>query len=173
MHVSAACLQRGDKFLVRLGAKCLTATVNACSEIRTCLCRLTIAERLDLLVPGLNLARGLPLMCDATVVSPISRNCVPRGGSSNQGGRLLEQAERTNNTTYHEVINTGLGSLPCLGCEVYSKWSSQCIAFVPALARERCRGMHPRIRRGAELWLQHRWWGVWRPHCSARLRMLS
>ena len=117
-------------------------------------------RRLDLVVPGLNVARGLPLLCDATVVSPISRNGAPRGGTSNQGGRLLEQAERTNNTTYHEVINTGLGSLQCLGCEVYGRWSSQCIALVPALARERCRGMHPRIRRGAALGLQHRWWGI-------------
>ena len=44
--------------------------------------------------------------------------------------------------------------------EVYGRWGQQCIDLVPALARERSRGLHPRIRRGAALGLQHRWWGL-------------
>ena len=31
---------------------------------------------------------------------------------------------------------------------------------MPALAREYCRGLHPRVRRGTALALQHRWWGL-------------
>ena len=31
---------------------------------------------------------------------------------------------------------------------------------MPALARERSRGHHPRIRRGIALSLQQRWWGI-------------
>ena len=96
--------------------------------------------------------------CSRTYLS--GGNGAPRGGTINQGGRLLEIAERTNNTTYHEVLNSGLGSLQCLGYEVFGRWSSQCIALVPALARERCRGLHPRICRGAAVGLQHRWWGI-------------
>ena len=48
----------------------------------------------------------------------------------------------------------------CLGCEVYGRWGPQCIKLVPELARERARGLHPRIRRGTALALQHRWWGI-------------
>ena len=50
-------------------------------------------RRLDLVVPGLNVARGVPLFCDITVISPISRNGAPRGGTSNRGGSLLDEAE--------------------------------------------------------------------------------
>ena len=32
--------------------------------------------------------------------------------------------------------------------------------LVPALARERSRGLHPRLRRGFALSLQNRWWGI-------------
>ena len=50
--------------------------------------------------------------------------------------------------------------LLCLGAEVFGRWSAQCIKFAPALARERSRGLNPRIRRGVALSLQHRWWCI-------------
>ena len=106
------------------------------------------------------MARGLPLFCDVTVVGPISRDGCPRGGTSNRGGRLLETAREDNDDIYHEVVSSGLGFLLCLGAEVYGRWGQQSIDLVPALARERSRGLHPRIRRGAALGLQHRWWGL-------------
>ena len=115
-------------------------------------------RRLDLVVPGLNVARGLPLFCDATILSPLSRLGQARGGTSNQGGRLLEDAQRDNDQTYHEVLETGLGALYCLGCEVYGRWGKQCVKLVPALAREHARGLHPRVRLGAALGFQYRWW---------------
>ena len=118
------------------------------------------ARRLDIVVPGLSVARGRPLFCDATVVSPISRTGRPRPGTSNRGGRLLEEATRRNNNDYHEVVSSGLGALYSLGVEVYGRWSAQCIELVPALARERARGSHPRVRKGMALGLQHRWWGL-------------
>ena len=48
--------------------------------------------------------------------------------------------------THAEVIESGLGALSSLGCEVYGRWSEQCVKLVPALARERARGVHPRLR---------------------------
>ena len=115
-------------------------------------------RRLDIIVPGLSVARGRPLFCATAIVTPISRTGRPRPGTSNRGGRLLEEAERGNNNTYHEVDSSGLGALYSLGAEVYGRWSAQCVELVPALARERARGLHPRVRRGTALGLQHRWW---------------
>ena len=117
-------------------------------------------RRLDLIVPGLSVERGLPLFCDVTVLSPISGNGAPREGTSNRGGKLLERAENDNNRIYADVISSGLGSLQCLGVEVYGRWGRQCISLVPALARERCRGLPSTIRRGTALGLLHRWWGM-------------
>ena len=117
-------------------------------------------RRLDLVVPGLNVARGLPLFCDITVLAPLSRNGQPRAGTSNRGGRILEEANNSNATTYHEVVETGLGALYCLGCEVYGRWGQPCVELVPALAREHARGMYPHTRRGAALGFQTRWWSL-------------
>ena len=117
-------------------------------------------RRLDLVVPGLNVAHGLPLMCDATVISPLSRSGRPRPGTSNSGGTLLRQAERDNNRTYQPVLDSGLGALYCLGHEVYGRWSAQAVELLPRLALERSRGMHPRLRKGAALSYLNRWSGL-------------
>ena len=58
------------------------------------------------------------------------------------------------------MVESGLGSLYCLGAEVYGRWGAQAIRLVPALAREKARGIHPRLRRGTALLLQRRWWGI-------------
>ena len=117
-------------------------------------------RRLDLIVPGLNVFHGLPLFCDATVISPLTATGAARGGTSNRGGTLLEQAETDNNATYADVPESGLGTLLCLGCEVFGRWSRQSVHLVPRLAHARASGMHPRIRRGAAFSFQHRWWGL-------------
>ena len=77
------------------------------------------SRRLDLIVPCTNVARGLPLFCDITVVSPIQRTGAPRPGTSNQSGGLLERAENENNDTYREVLDSGLG--------VYYAWGQRCM----------------------------------------------
>jgi len=117
-------------------------------------------RRLDLIAPGLNVSRGLPLFCDVTVVSPITAGGDARPGTSNQGGQLLVQAEQDNNDIYWDVLSTGLGDLLCLGFEVYGRWGKQSIDLVPKLARERTRGLHLRVRRGIALALQHRWCAI-------------
>eukprot|EP00959_Pyramimonas_sp_CCMP1952_P132808 2776499-Pyramimonas_sp.AAC.2 len=77
---------------------------------------------MDLVVPCIGVDRGLPLVCDATVVSLISRNGQPRGSTRHAAGRLLlDRAEVENNTTYHDVLNSGLGSLQCLAVETHGR----------------------------------------------------
>ena len=72
----------------------------------------------------------------------------------------MENANTSNNETYHEVIESGVGALYCLGCEVYGRWGAPCVELVPKLAREHTRGLHPRVRRGAALAYQSRWWAI-------------
>ena len=68
-------------------------------------------RRLDLIVPGLNVDRGLTLFCDATILTPISGNGAARPGTSNRDGSLLERAEADNNEVYHEDLTSAAGSL--------------------------------------------------------------
>ena len=117
-------------------------------------------RRLDIVATGLPIAQGLPLFCDVTVLSPLTRNGDARPGTSNQGGSLLAAAERENNDMYEEIRSSGFGTLLCLGAETYGRWGAQAVWLVPALATERTRHLHPRIRTGIALASLHRWWGI-------------
>ena len=108
-------------------------------------------RRIDLVVPGLNVARGRPLFCDITVISPVTRSGGPRPGTSNSGGNPFVQLERDNDSTYAPVLQSGLGALYLLGHEVYGRMSRQCIEILPQLAREKARGVHVHLRRGTAL----------------------
>ena len=94
------------------------------------------------------------------MLTPLTTFGQARTGTSNRGGALLESAQRSYDDTYPEVVRSGLGALYCLGAEVFGRCSEQPIQLVPALARERTRGVHPRHRRCTALLLQRRWWGI-------------
>ena len=117
-------------------------------------------RRLDLVVPGLNIARGLPLFVDVTVLSPLTHAGRARSGTSNADGSLFRAATSENDHTYHEVTESGLGALYCLGAEVFGRFSEQAVKLLPELARERSRGLHPRLRRSTALGLLRRWSGI-------------
>ena len=115
-------------------------------------------RRLDLIVTGLNIFRGIPLFCDATCITVITGRGAARPGCTRNDGGALRQAERSNNNTYREVIDSGLGRLCCLGIEVFGRWNEDPLQIVSALARERTRCLPIRVRRGVELALLQRWW---------------
>ena len=117
-------------------------------------------RRLDLIVLGLNISRGVPLFCDVTVLSPITRVGGPRGGTSNRGGALFRRVERENNTTYAAVIESGLGALFCLACETFGRFNDVSVKLIEDLARERTRGLHFRIRVGIQNGLIRRWFSL-------------
>ena len=117
-------------------------------------------RRLDLVVPGLGVDRGLPLFCDVTCVTPITARGFARPGATTINGAMLRDATRDNVATYREVAESGLGSLLCLGCEVFGRWSDDVVRVVPAMAAERARGLPPLVRQGATQALAARWWGV-------------
>eukprot|EP00973_Karenia_brevis_P046235 6410180-Karenia_brevis.AAC.1 len=94
------------------------------------------------------------------MISPLTHGGVPRSGTSNTGGRLLARAQNDNDNTYAAVSWSGLGAVFCLGFEVFGRWSKQAAELIPLLAREKTRGMHPRLRRGAALAYQQRWAGL-------------
>ena len=103
---------------------------------------------------------GLPLFCDVTCVSPLSCGGLARPGATMGDGAVVGAAHRANLATYPEVGRSGLGRLCCLGAETYGRWGEDPRWLVPALARERARGLPERVRLGAQAALQRRWWGV-------------
>ena len=118
------------------------------------------ARRLDLIVAGSSIARGLPLFCDVTVVSPISANGRARGGCTRADGGALDAARRVNNRTYSEVSTSGVARLCALDVETFGRWGADPLWIVPALARERTRGLPTAVRAGTRARLSHRWWSL-------------
>ena len=116
--------------------------------------------RVDLVVPGLSIERGLPLFCDATCISPITGRGEPRSGTVTANGALLRHAARDNNITYNAVIQAGVGRLLCLSAETYGRWGEDPLRIVPALAWARTEGLPAGLRRGVVCALQTRWWGI-------------
>jgi hypothetical protein len=117
-------------------------------------------RRLDLVVPTTSVARGVPLFCDVTVVSPITGRGLARPGCTEQPGGALRAASRSNDLTYREVISSGLGRLCALDVETYGRWGADPRWLIPALARERARGLPVQVRRGLQIRMQSRWWGL-------------
>ena len=117
-------------------------------------------RRLDLVVTGLSVARGLPLFCDATCVSPITGAGAARSGCTMIDGSVLAAARRDNQRTYREVTETGLGHLCCLGSETYGRWGSDALDVVTRMVAERCRGLPSSVRLGLQVALSRRWWGI-------------
>ena len=120
----------------------------------------TDSRRMDLVVPGLSVARGLPLFCDVTCVSPIGVSGHARPGCTMRNGNILLNAARNNSNDYPEVESSGLGRLLCLGVEPYGRWCEDVLSLVPDLARDKCRGLPASIRSSVQAATLRRWWGL-------------
>ena len=117
-----------------------------------------VTRRLDLILPGLGVDRGLSLFCDVTCVTPITGRGFARSGATTINGAILRDATRDNVAKYREVVESGSGSLSCLGCEVFGRWADDVVRILPAMAAENARGLPPLVRRGATQALAARWW---------------
>ena len=120
----------------------------------------TDTRRLDLVVPGTGIFRGVPLLCDATCVSPVTRRGFARPGCLTIDGGAVAAATAQCRRDYHEVLSSDAARLLCLGVEVFGRWGTDVLDTVPALARERARGLPRQVRLGTQHRLLRRWWGL-------------
>ena len=118
-------------------------------------------RRLDLVVPGTGVARGLPLLCDVTCVSPVTGRGAARSGAAGNDGAVVSAAQRhCHEVDYPEVRGSHSGRLFCLGVEVFGRWSEDSLFVVRNAARECCRGLPWRVRLSTHTRLLRRWWGL-------------
>ena len=100
-------------------------------------------RRLDLIVPGLGVDRGLPLFSDVTCITPITGRCFARSGATTINGAILRHATRNNVANYREVVKSGSGSLLCLGCEVFGRWADVAVRLCRLWLPRRPAAYHP------------------------------
>ena len=120
-----------------------------------------LQRRLDLVVTGLGVARGLSLLCDVTRVSPVTGTGEAREGFLTVDGGAVEAASRhRRNVDYPEVERSQAARLYCLGVEVFGRWGSEAQQLVRTAARECVTGLPARVRLGTQTRLLRRWWGL-------------
>ena len=119
-------------------------------------------RQLDAVVYGVTRS-GLPLCCDATVVTPLTRDGLPRGHrgrAATQDGWALREAEGRKRRRYRELVGNPRGKLVVLGAEVGGRWSSAAIRLVQLCARLRPREAPQLLRASAQAAWTARWWGL-------------
>jgi len=118
-------------------------------------------RRLDLVVAGLGVFGGLPLLCDVFCVSPVTGAGAARPGCLTiDGGAVRQASRRCHEEDYPEVDVSGAARLFALGVEVFGRWSPDALTALRGLVANRCAGMSARTRRGVSLRLLRRWWGL-------------
>ena len=113
-------------------------------------------RRLDLVVYGLS-GTGLVYCCDATLVSPLTRQGVPVPLAADEDGVTLQRARRRKEQRYPELLRGGPERLVVLACEVGGRWSEEARDFVKKLVNCRVQRASPLLRRSTALAWHRRW----------------
>ena len=108
------------------------------------------------------IANGLPLWngaVDTTIVSPLTRDAVPRSRRDLARPVALLDARRQKERTYPELLWSSGCRLVVLGVEVGGRWSSETADFLRQLARAKARDTPATLRVAYQAALVHRWSG--------------
>ena len=105
-------------------------------------------------------ANGEALCCDATIVSPLTREGRPVARAASQDGVALERAELRKRRTYHELVGSPYGRLVVLGCEVGGRWNEDAVRFISNLAAFKARAAPRMLQAIAKTSWAVRWWGL-------------
>ena len=151
-------LARGDKYSSRLAGEFQIGSERGCYGTRTFLFRqLMHAEWILLYVAQRRGRTAVVLRRNSP--EPDFRQLRTKGGYEQR--RRTFNAVSTNRQRRHlrrGVVDRSWGSLAPRLRSVRTLGAA--VQLAPELARERSRGLHPRVRRGTALSLQHRWWGI-------------
>ena len=115
-------------------------------------------RRLEVVAVGTPLWHGVPLGCDATLVSPLHADGSCWGRADVEDGVAIRRGELAKEDTYPELINSSDLRLVVLACEVGGRWSSTCVDVIRGLARHRAATEPSPLRQTARHAWRHRWW---------------
>ena len=114
----------------------------------------------EIVAKNLHAKHGIPLACDATVVSPLHANGEARPRAAEEDGVAIAAAEKDKRETYPELVHSAKCQLVVLACEVGGRWSGTCAWLVKQLADEESAQAPPRLRRSTARAWEARWWGM-------------
>ena len=116
-------------------------------------------RQLDLVAYGVT-PNGIALCCDATMVSPLTRQGQPIPRAAAHDGAALTRAEQRKRRTYPELLHSPFGRLVILACEVGGRWNADALRTVSDLAKHKSRGAPALLRPSARAAWHYRWWSL-------------
>merc|ERR1711966_519906 len=99
------------------------------------------------IIDGLDLYQGQQIAIDATLVSPLTREGMPRLRSHLVDGAALVDAQRNKERTYHDVVCARRCHLLIAGIETGGRWSIEFSHFIRHLAKARAAACPPLVRK--------------------------
>ena len=84
-------------------------------------------RQIEIVAKNLRLKRGIPLACDATLVSPLRANGEAKPRTANHDGAAITEIERVKRRTYPELLTSSRCRLVVLAGEVGGRWSDTCV----------------------------------------------
>ena len=117
-------------------------------------------REVEIVATNLPMRHGIPLACDATVVSPLHATGEAKPRAAGIDGVAIADAEDRKHTKYPEIIHSQRCQLIVLACEVGGRWSHNCCWLIRELAIWRSRTVSPRLRRSTARAWETRWWSM-------------
>ena len=117
-------------------------------------------RRVEIVATCLPLAHGIPLVADATLVSPLHCNGEPWRNADTAAAVAIRRGEKDKEDTYPELLNSGDAQLLALACETGGRWSESCRRTVHQLAAAKARAAPRHLRAVAQQALKARWWAI-------------
>ena len=114
-------------------------------------------RRIEVIANGLPLWNGAQLAVDTTLVSPLTRDGQPRRRAGRFAGAALQDARRSKERTYPDLLNNQRCRLVVLAIEVGGRWSEEAAAFITNLARARARQAPTILQQSVAAALTARW----------------
>ena len=117
-------------------------------------------RQVEIMATGLPLYQGLPLVCDASLVSPVKANGIPRPRAAHEPGIAIANIEDVKATTYPELVSSMQCKFLVLAGEVGGRRSATTCRLLRDLAATKSQNAAPRLRKSAAFAWENRWWSM-------------
>jgi len=122
--------------------------------------RLIDHRKVEIMAIGLPLYEGMPLVCDASIVSPIKANGIARPRAAHEPGVAIANIEDVKATTYPELVSSNRCKFLVLASEVGGRWSAKTCRLVRDLATANSQEAAPRLCKSTAFTWENRWWSM-------------
>ena len=114
-------------------------------------------RRIEVIANGLRLWGGAQLAVDTTLVSPLTSSSQPRRRAGQYAGAALQDARKSKERTYPELLRSRRCRLVVLAIETGGRWSPEATTFLRLLAHTKARAVPNILRKAVEASLLSRW----------------